>query len=565
MNVLIVEDSQSLATRLAGAFEQAGNDVRQAATLKSAEHELATFWPDAVILDANFPADIGHADFNAPAVLNLLERAGEKPPFVILMSGDDRTAKHFNRIGDWLRTGRIADVLSKNVEGGWEFFKELLLHRVDLLRVKRPDFGTGDREESRKWLGANGIISEDESMLRIAASIRKIVANTDNTFSMLITGANGTGKGLIAAAIHREMSRKSSHLPFVRVHCGTIGDGTAVSELLGSMRGAFTGATRDYPGPLEQAGEGVVFLDDIHHLSKAALAALLSPLQDRVFRRMQGNVEIPFRARVISSTNVDLAQLCNEGVLSEEFYNRIARTTLCIPALAQRPGDIELIARSLAAAAVDPPVLRLDVLRAFQAYSWPGNVRQLESVITQMRAFCAGEAVTLKRLRSLDIAYLGQKIEWDAAPGLSGEWDTLLRLFGWDRGWGALGPGDYDLVASWLGRICRDGAPINALEDSLKRRKSPSPKPIHFIKALLFVCLSETGQISHKALEEVLSLGWDFTNRVACYLSGIGNDGASGLIEPFLLRENKNGKYEYSVVHGLLKNNRERSSIRSVG
>ena len=324
-----------------------------------------------------------------------------------------------------------------------------------------------------------------------------------------------------------------------------------MSELLGSMEGSYTGAEKDYSGQLEDAGDGVLFLDDIHHLSKAAQAALLSPLQDRVFRRMHGKSDIQFRARVVSATNMDLVQLCKEGVLPEEFYNRIAKFTLSVPALAQRPRDVELIAKGLSAVPSNPPRLTTDALRALQAYSWPGNIRQLESVISHICTFYAGEEVALPGLRNLEIAYLGQTIEWGAVPGLASEWDVLLCQFGWDRGWAELRPEDSARTVSWLGQLLMDVTRVEALQESLKSR--PSPKPIHFLKALLFASLCESVPISHKMLEEVLGLGWDFTNKVGCFLSGISNDGRSGFSPPFLLRENKNGKYVYALAPGILR------------
>src|SRR6266446_8378796 len=169
MKVLIVEDSPQLANRLATAFEASGYDVRQVETLKDATAIIAVYWPDFVLLDANFTANSGtRAEFNAPALLDLLVNPDYAAPTVILMSGDDRTALHFEKIRAWLNTGRISDVLPKNVEGGWDFLKELLVHRVEILRIQRFRLELDDAPRNQQWLYSNGIVSQEETMLKIA-------------------------------------------------------------------------------------------------------------------------------------------------------------------------------------------------------------------------------------------------------------------------------------------------------------------------------------------------------------------------------------------------------------
>ena len=552
MNVLIVEDSPRLSDQLREALLQREADVRQASTLEDARLVLAGFWPDVVILDANFPAvaDSG-ADFNAPGVLSALEERGEENrPSVVLMSGDDRTARHFDAIRDWWRTGRVDDVVPKNVEGGWEFFRELLLHRVELAVSQSSRTDAEDNDRNREWLRSCGILSREESMLRVAATLRRIIAQTGNKTSVLIMGANGTGKGLIARAIHHEMCAKHPKLPFTLVHCGALQESTARSELFGHVRGAFTGAEKNQPGKLEEAGEGVLFLDDIHHLPPSLMAALLSPLQDRVFYRMGSSQPIEFKARVVSSTNVDPVTLCKENRLSEEFYNRIAKTAVFLPALAQRPRDIEEIAFELALRMPGSKHLRPDALRVLQNYHWPGNVRQLEGVIETVRALHSGESVTLADLRALSITYLGEPIDWGNAAVQSVS-DGLLRRFGWLKGWASLGGDEEALVFSWLQSVLSDSSRLDVLRTSLKYRSAP--KPIHFYKALLFAALSPEGNISHKMFEQALGLGWDYTNRVACYLAGIQVEVTAGLASPLLVRANTRGKYSYSLAPELCR------------
>src|SRR5271166_1700231 len=287
MKLLIVEDSQQLTDRLVPAFTASGYEVRKAATLKQAQERLTGFWPDFVLLDANFPSDSNsRIEFNAATFLDLLTGADQPSPIVILMSGDDNTALHFPKITAWLNTGRIADVLPKNVEGGWEFLKELLVHRVEILKPQRIRLGSDDEAENLRWLSSQGIVTQEDLMSNLAGKIRRIVSRTDNSVSILITGANGSGKGLIAKAIYDEMVRKAGRkLPFEIVHCSMLTEETGASHLLGYMKGAFTGAFTEKVGTLEVAADGVLFLDDIHYLPKGVLGVLLPALAERVFRR----------------------------------------------------------------------------------------------------------------------------------------------------------------------------------------------------------------------------------------------------------------------------------------
>jgi DNA-binding NtrC family response regulator len=548
MNFLIVEDNRRLSAVLCEEIERRGDTPRQAATLRETETVLHDFWPDVVLLDAIFPADTGSADFNAPGVLSLLEnRLEDSRPIIILMSGDDRAAGHFDTIRDWWYTRRIADMVSKNQEGGWKFLSETLLHHVHLHCLTRSHIPDDAGGEQRAWLARNGIISRDQSMCRIADAIQRIVANTDNTHSILIVGANGTGKTLIAEAVCNEMRRRHKEpgqLPFFRFNCGRIQMGTFHGELFGHERGAYTSAEKSGYGALEMAGEGVLFLDDIQMLPEDARHALLAPVQDRVFRRLGGEAELRFRARLVCATNVDLEKMSAEGTMPDEFYNRVAGSTLFVPPLSQRPADVEEIAVAFAARAPRPVNLRADVIRAMQAYGWPGSVRQLGRVVEQIKINHSADTVTLPSLRALGLEYLGKPIEWvpsgaDPVPA------KPLQGFGWQGSWADLGPEHGQLVLEWLRGVVPDGAGLDALVKSLENRTAP--KPIHYYKALLFAYV-RAEKLPHKAFEEALGLRWDFTNRIVAYLANIRNGATPGFDPPFLHRASEGGKYVYTIA-----------------
>jgi two-component system response regulator HydG len=553
MKMLIVEDSSQLADRLANAFEESGYDVRKVATLSDAREQIAVYWPDFVLLDANFPTKGNtRAEFNAAALLDLLACREYVAPTVILMSGDDRTALHFDKIRAWLNTGRIADVLPKNVEGGWDFLKELLVHRVEILRSRRFHPELDDEAKNLQWLYRNGIVSREEEMLKIAGIIRRIVNRTENTESILITGASGSGKGMISRAIHTEMSRKAQReLPFVTVQCGTLISTLAASELLGHVKGTFTDAKTDKVGCLESAADGVLFLDDIHLLPKEVLGVFLSALQERMFRRLGASKITQFEARVVSTTNVDLDELEKRGQMPDEFYNRIARDTIVVPSLVQRPRDIEplmkhFLSKGQQTAASLPHEFHPDVIKAFQAYSWPGDIRQLENVVTTICTHVQDKVVDLDALQGLDLKYKSRSIEWDPTPELQREQDLLLYRVEWRCGWTKLGDSEFSRTKNWLKELLHlNTGLIDDLSNQVQGRANP--KAIHFLKALLLLALVEGNRAHHREFQKALDLGWDYTNRVLCFLAGIDCDGLAGFSPPLLTRSWEGGKWVYAL------------------
>lgn len=462
MNLLIVEDEFSVAERLASAFEDGDYQIKIVDTLNGAENLLQSFWPDFVVLDANFPtADIDDdPEFNANSFSDIVTKArGQRAlPYVILISGENTSALHFDAIRDWLNTDRISDVLPKS--GAWTFMQSLLRHRVELLRSYRfPVQADGD-DEDQAWLRRNGIVSREPALLKVARDIRKLVQKTGNQWTVLITGPNGSGKGLLARAIHNEMGlnlRRS--IPFLVCNCGQMQPTYAATMLFGSRRGIYTDAL-DREGYLEQAKSGVLFLDDVHLLAPEVQGALLNALQDRRFRRLGDNEEKPLEARVVVATNADLEELLAQGRMSEEFLNRVSRLRLTVPPLADRRRDIAVLVKQVAANATNeaPPNFHPAVIRAFENYSWPGNVRQLENVIAQICLSDHNGAVTMRHLNSLHLDHAGHPIDWSRGRAAAGsapatDWDYLLSRFGWAGGWRGLGDDQQNIVFDWSRRV----------------------------------------------------------------------------------------------------------------
>jgi transcriptional regulator with PAS, ATPase and Fis domain len=215
----------------------------------------------------------------------------------------------------------------------------------------------------------------------------------------LIEGETGTGKELVAQAIHRESLRKDG--PFVPINCASIPGGLLESELFGHARGAFTGAQEKKQGLFVAADGGTLFLDEIGEMPPELQAKLLRAIQERRVRPVGSTSDVTFDVRIVSATNRDLRTAASEGDFREDIFYRLATFQIQLPPLRQRREDIPLLVEAFlaqhAAQGRDiffPP----EVLRALVDYSWPGNVRELQSLVERCVYICEGETVQLDDL-----------------------------------------------------------------------------------------------------------------------------------------------------------------------
>ncbi len=217
------------------------------------------------------------------------------------------------------------------------------------------------------------------------------MASTDST--VLITGETGTGKELIARAIHRRSPRSSR--PFVSVNCGAIPPSLITSELFGHERGAFTGAVQRHLGRFELADGGTIFLDEVGELPPETQIALLRVLQERTFERVGGGKPIPVDVRVIAATNRDLDRAMSDGSFRDDLYYRLSVFPLQVPPLRDRREDIPLLIEYLTqryAAKMGKKITSVSrkTIDLLTAYDWPGNVRELQNVIQRAVILCEG-------------------------------------------------------------------------------------------------------------------------------------------------------------------------------
>jgi len=246
--------------------------------------------------------------------------------------------------------------------------------------------------------GLENIVGRDHRMQRVYEMIESIA---DTRATVLITGESGTGKSLVARAIHRRSSRRDR--PFVEVACGALPETLLESELFGHVAGAFTGATTEKLGKFMQADGGTIFLDEIGTASAALQVKLLRILQDFEFEQVGGNKTFSVDVRVILATNEDLGRLVHEGRFRQDLYYRINVISIEIPPLRERISDIPLLAEHFLQRVCQEtgrPLRRIseEAMQALQRYRWPGNVRELQNVMERAVLLGKAEVITLADL-----------------------------------------------------------------------------------------------------------------------------------------------------------------------
>jgi transcriptional regulator with GAF, ATPase, and Fis domain len=244
-------------------------------------------------------------------------------------------------------------------------------------------------------LHADGVVGSSAALQAVLARARKVAA-TDST--VLVTGETGTGKELLARAVH--MASRRAEGPFVSVNCAAIPQTLIASELFGHERGAFTGALQRRHGRFEQAAGGTLFLDEVGELPVETQVLLLRVLQEREFERVGGTASLPADVRVIAATNRDLGRAIYDGGFRSDLYYRLAVFPLEMPPLRERAGDIRLLAEHFVrrfARKLGKTIRGIDpeALAQLDAFSWPGNVRELQNVIERSVIVCESETFTV--------------------------------------------------------------------------------------------------------------------------------------------------------------------------
>ncbi|MBI5575398.1 MAG: sigma 54-interacting transcriptional regulator [Deltaproteobacteria bacterium] len=280
------------------------------------------------------------------------------------------------------------------------FFQELFAQTAGHIRsLVLHESETGRFRKDPGEPPSRGEIVGQSKKIREIYDLIDLVATSDAT--VLITGENGTGKELVAQAIHRQNYRRSG--PFVVANCSAYSPSLLESELFGHEKGAFTGAIRQKKGRIERAQGGTLFLDEIGDISLATQVLLLRFLQDRCFERVGGEQTIEVDVRVLAATNRDLRREADEGRFRDDLYYRLNVFSINLPSLRERKEDIPLLARHFLARfgakeGRELPRLGSDAMQALMEYHWPGNVRQLENALSYAVILCQGEEISLRHM-----------------------------------------------------------------------------------------------------------------------------------------------------------------------
>lgn len=377
---LVVDDDATVTRRLTRWLDRVGIDVRGAASAAECFEELERVIPDLAFVEERLPDSLG---------AELIRRIKVKHPHLptlAMVTGDEMAVP-------CMEAGAY-DYLLKP-------FDEPKLFAVtrNALTFQRMATQVVSLEREVRGKGYGALIGLSAAMKTLYRQLDRITASD---ITVLIHGASGTGKELVARAIHDHGSR--SRGPFVPVSCAAIPETLQESEIFGHEKGAFTGATARRIGKFEQADGGTLFFDEIGELSPAFQAKLLRVLQERTFQRVGGNKDIQTDVRVVAATNRDLAKEVRQGSFRDDLYYRIAVMELVLPLLREREGDVALLAHTFLeefdrdAGHAEGRSFSFDALHAMVSYSWPGNVRELQNVVQRAAVLAETVEIALSHL-----------------------------------------------------------------------------------------------------------------------------------------------------------------------
>lgn len=378
--LLIVEDDPGLLSQLKWCFD--GYDVITAEDRSSAITELRRHTPMVVLQDLGLPPNPEGVDEGLATLQETLKLAPHTKVIVVTGNGDQENA------------------LKSVAMGAYDFYQKPVDTDTLRLLVDRA-FSMGELEAENRRLQnlasespLDGIVACCDGMLQVCRVIEKIAPT--NVTAMLL-GDSGTGKELLARALHR-LSPRSEHR-FVAINCAAIPENLLESELFGYEKGAFTGAVKQTLGKVELAEGGTLFLDEIADMPMSLQAKMLRFLQERVIERVGGRKEIPVDVRVVCATNQNPAELIKKGLFREDLYYRVCEITINIPPFREREEGRMILARTLLNKYAKLESRSFvgfseDANAAIEAYGWPGNVRELENKIKSAVIMAEGKHVT---------------------------------------------------------------------------------------------------------------------------------------------------------------------------
>jgi two-component system response regulator GlrR len=375
-HILVVDDDPDLLRLLSMRLSGAGYRVTATASAEEALVKIALERPQLVLSDVQLPGKDGLALFDAIRVQH-----PSLPVILLTAHGTIPDAVEATSRG-------VFTYLTKPFDG-----KALLDVIANAIAMEGAADTASDGGEVEAW--RSEIVSRSNRMAEVLAEA-KLVAASDA--SVLIRGESGSGKELVAQAIHRA-SPRSGH-PFVAVNCGAIPENLLESELFGHVKGAFTGAVANHPGLFQAANGGTLFLDEIGDMPVPLQVKLLRVLQERMVRPVGASHAVPIDVRILSATHRDLDLAIIDGSFRKDLYYRLNVVSLSLPTLAERREDIPLLAAHFLARLALKYGRKVngfapDAMKALTTASWPGNVRQLHNVVEQVTALATTPLVPL--------------------------------------------------------------------------------------------------------------------------------------------------------------------------
>jgi DNA-binding NtrC family response regulator len=380
--VVVVDDDRDMANLVCDILRQAGYSALSSNSGSQALEIVKREIPDALI------SDLRMSGMNGNQLQEELKRLiPDLPVIVITAFGSIQSAVDAMKLGafDYITKPFGNDQLLMVVSRALE-------NRRLRQEIKRL------RGELARSYGLTNIIAANQKM---AAVLDKLEQIADSNASVLITGESGTGKDLLARALHFESRRRDG--PFVPVNCAAIPENLIESELFGHVRGAFTDARQSKTGLFQAADNGTLFLDEIGDMPLTLQAKLLRILEDKKVRPLGSIEEISIDLRIVAATNTDLENAIAEGKFRSDLYYRLATFTLTVPPLRERPEDLKLLVKHFALRASTEagkpvPEIEPDAMACLLRYRWPGNVRELQNAIQSSVILCRESRLTVEDL-----------------------------------------------------------------------------------------------------------------------------------------------------------------------
>jgi len=381
VNVLLIDDDDSLRAVLGAELRRLGHEVTTAGTAAEGLRASQQTEPDVVLLDLFLP------DENGLDVLKKL-RAEQPAPDVILLTAH----------------GTVDSAIAAMKHGAYDFLqKPCALQSVDLAIRRAGEHRRLGQENARLKDGLHSsnvsaeLIGHGPEFEELKRFISKVAVSEA---TVLVRGETGTGKELVAAAIHKASRRREQ--PFVVVDCASLHENLLQSELFGHERGAFTGAVKMRHGLFEAADGGTIFLDEVGDVSPSLQASLLRVLESSTFRRVGGTREMKVDVRVIAATNRDLERMIADGQFRQDLFFRLSSIHVALPPLRNRREDIPFLVEHFTARHNErcgaSKRFSPEALEAMTGYGWPGNVRELRHAIERALVLADGEIVQRRDL-----------------------------------------------------------------------------------------------------------------------------------------------------------------------